>query len=156
MSMSADPREVLSPVTWALAVSGEYVLEKDLRWQRDCAAEVMSIADPEMVAMLEPEGFDDADEARLVGRMHQAGYLAGRLMLSTADGARPWPGGADPASIQDLLWAQLEEMDISLLPHGDTGDWLEAHGALDEGSVVAIAFDSSLALALLEHDVLAG
>jgi hypothetical protein len=152
MSMAGDPAEILTHSTWVLARSGEDILDVDDRWQRPSRDYLATITDPAMLSMLDPEGFDDPIEAARMFEVQMAGYTAGRVMLGTADTARPWPREVDPNETADRLFDLLHEMDIALLPHGRTGEWLDMLGAAEEDSLIAPAFDSSLALALLEHD----
>lgn len=163
------PSEFITPETLNIASSQSPSL--DNRWRDATWETVQTIADQNMIAYLQEqaEGWSTAEETptttgrtaeqSVADRAVLGGYVAGRLLVGSADRVVRWPADCD----RDELYALFDEtnnMDLAQLPMPveepkflqeltAAAGWPEHETLLGLG---AMAFDSALACALLEHD----
>jgi hypothetical protein len=139
---------------------------RDASWETANA-----IADQSMIAYLRqqvagwstatdtPTTTERTAEHSVADRAVLGGYVAGRLLVGSADHLASWPADSEVDELYALL-DETENMDIAQLPMpaGEptflqeltaAAGWPEHENLLSLG---AMAFDSALACALLEHD----
>lgn len=161
--------EFVGPETLNIAFSQAPLV--DDRWRIASWETVQTIADRSMTAHLREQaaGWSTAPETptttertaeqSVADRAVLAGYVAGRLLVGSADRLLSWPRDCD---VNELcaLFNQTENIDLAPLPM-PAGEplFLEEltaasgwRGHEDLLSLGAMAFDSALACALLEHD----
>lgn len=143
----------------------------DALW-RDASWETLeTIADPSMVAYLREQvaGWSTASDPpttteRIAERSVAdgavlGGYVAGRLLLGSGDRLTSWPADSDVEGLYALL-DETENVDLAQLPMpaGEPTflqDLVADAGSPEDENLLslgAMAFDSALACALIEHD----
>lgn len=161
--------EFVTPETLNIATSQAPLL--DDRWRDASWKTVDTIADQIMIAYLReqaagwstvgepPTTTERTAEQSVSDRAVLGGYVAGRLLVRSADRLVSWPVDCEVDELY-ALFDQTENMDLAQLPMpvGEptflqeltaAAGWPEHENLLSLG---AMAFDSALACALLEHD----